>query len=62
MCPVWRKVLGLLECLVLALGVVPSVVMVRVVKMVGLVAVVTVADDRVLNAFILQLFLLVNSL
>lgn len=62
MCLVWRKVLGLLECLVLALGVVPLVVMVKVVKMVGLVAVVTVADDRVLNAFTLQLFLLVDTL
>lgn len=62
MCLVWRKVLEFLECLVLALGVVPSVVMVRVVKMVGLVAVVTVADDWVLNAFTLQLFLFVNSL
>lgn len=54
--------MGLLKCLVLALGMVPLVVMARVVKMVRLMAVVTVADDRVLNAFTLQLFLLVNAL
>lgn len=50
------------EGLVLAPGVLQMLVMVWVVKMVGLMAVVAVADDRMLDAFTLQLFLLVNSL
>ncbi len=48
------------ESLVLTSGVVHVVVW--VVKMVGLMAVVAVADDRMLDAFRLQLFLLVNPL
>ncbi len=56
---------GLLsEGLVLALGVVEVLllVLVWVVKVIGLMAVVAVADDRMLDAFALQLVLLVNSL
>lgn len=49
------------EGLVLASGV-HVVLLVWVVKVVGLVAVVAVADDRMLDAFSLQLLLLVNSL
>lgn len=49
------------EGLVLASGV-HVVLLVWVVKVIGLVAVVAVADDRMLDAFSLQLLLLVNSL
>lgn len=49
------------EGLVLTPAVVKLVLMVRVVKMVGLVSVVAVTDDRVLDAFALQILLLVNS-
>lgn len=49
------------EGLVLTLALVKLVVMVWVVEMVGLVSVVAVRDDRVLDAFTLQILLLVNS-
>lgn len=49
------------EGLVLTPAVGKLVVMVWVVEMVGLVAVVAVADDRVLDAFALQVLLLVNT-
>lgn len=49
------------EGLVLSLGVMQVVLMVRVVKVVGLVTMVAVADDGVLNAFTLQVLLLVNT-
>lgn len=52
---------GSSEGLVLASAVV-EVLWLWVVKVVGLVAVVAVADDRMLDAFALQLVLLVNSL
>lgn len=42
-------------------AVVTLLVMVWVVKMVGLVSVVAVTDDRVLDAFTLEILLLVNS-
>lgn len=55
---------GLSEGLVLAVSVVDRVVLVVlwVVEVVGLMAVVAVTDDRMLDAFALQLFLLVKSL
>lgn len=46
----------------MAPGVVQMLVMVWVVKMVGLMTMVAVADDGMLNAFTLQLLLLLNSL
>lgn len=46
----------------MAPGVVQMLVMVWVVKMVGLMTMVAVADDGMLNAFALQLLLLLNSL
>lgn len=46
----------------MAPGLVQMLVMVWVVKMVGLMTLVAVADDGMLNAFTLQLFLLLNSL
>lgn len=49
------------EGLVLTTAVVTLLVMVWVVKMVGLVSVVAVTDDRVLDAFTLEILLLVNS-
>lgn len=55
---------GLSEGLVLAVGVVDRMVLVVlwVVEVVGLMAIVAVTDDRMLDAFTLQLFLLVKSL
>lgn len=50
------------EGLVLSLGVMQVVLMVRVVKVVGLVTMVAVADDGVLDAFTLQVLLLVDAL
>lgn len=55
------KVRKLSEGLVLAMVVLKVVVMVRVVKMVGLMSIVAVTDDWMINPFTLQLFLLVNS-
>lgn len=49
------------EGLVLTPAVVTLLVMVWVVKMVGLMSVVAVTDDRVLDAFTLEILLLVNS-
>lgn len=49
------------EGLVLTPALVKLVVMVWVVEMVGLVSVVAVRDDWVLDAFTLQVLLLVNS-
>lgn len=50
------------EGLVLSPGVMQVVLMVRVVEVVGLVAMVAVADDGVLDAFALQVLLLVDAL
>lgn len=50
------------EGLVLSPGVMQVVLMVRVVKVVGLVTMVAVADDGVLDAFTLQVLLLVDAL
>lgn len=49
------------EGLVLTPALVKVVLMVWVVKMVGLVSVVAVTDDWVLDAFTLQILLLVNA-
>lgn len=55
-------IIGPSEGLILLLGVVKVVVLLWVVEVIRLMAIVAMTDDRMLDAFALQLILPVNSL